>query len=209
MIARAPDMFPKLRPYSSEMDNLQFFIEDHKDEFMFDLPDPWMDRMAFENFLGEAKLSWVLKAWMDETSEDEMIERFKVQPGDLYRLISTAKWLIHASNELASLFKHKDLLSHLSKLTVRIEKGVKPELLPLATLKGIGRVRARILFNSGLRTVDDLKRAPLPKLTGLPLIGPRLAQKIKEQVGGYVKEEEWHQLKKKKETEQQRALTEF
>ncbi|TET25463.1 MAG: DEAD/DEAH box helicase [Candidatus Bathyarchaeum sp.] len=209
MIARTPDMFPKLRPYSSEMDNLQFFIEDHKDEFMFDLPDPWMDRMAFENFLGEAKLSWVLKSWMDETSEDEMIERFKVQPGDLYRLISTAKWLIHASNELASLFKHKDLLSHLSKLTVRIEKGVKPELLPLATLKGIGRVRARILFNSGLRTVDDLKRAPLPKLTGLPLIGPRLAQKIKEQVGGYVKEEEWHQLKKKKETEQQRALTEF
>jgi len=209
MIARTPDMFPKLRPYSSEMDNLQFFIEDHKDEFMFDLPDPWMDRMAFENFLGEAKLSWVLKSWMDETSEDEMIERFKVQPGDLYRLISKSKWLIHASNELASLFKHKDLLSHLSKLTVRIEKGVKPELLPLATLKGIGRVRARILFNSGLRTVDDLKRAPLPKLTGLPLIGPRLAQKIKEQVGGYVKEEEWHQLKKKKETEQQRALTEF
>jgi replicative superfamily II helicase len=85
---------------------------------------------------------------------------------------------------------------------------VKPELLPLATLKDIGRVRARILFNSGLRTVDDLKRAPLPKLTGLRLIGPRLAQKIKEQVGGYVKAEEWQQLKKK-ETEQQRALTEF
>jgi len=208
MIARTPDMFPKLRPYSSDMDNLQFFIEDHKNEFMFDLPDPWMDRMAFENFLGEAKLSWVLKAWMNETSEDKMIERFRVQPGDLYRLISTAKRLIYASNELASIFKHKDLLSHLAKLTVRIEKGVKPELFPLVTLKGIGRVRARILFNSGLRTVDDLKRAPLPKLTGLPLIGPRLAQKIKEQVGGYVNAEEWQQLKKK-ENEQQRALTEF
>ncbi len=208
MIARTPDMFPKLRPYSSDMDNLQFFIEDHKDEFMFDLPDPWMDRMAFENFLGEAKLSWVLKAWMNETSEDKMIERFRVQPGDLYRLISTAKRLIYAANELASIFTHNDLLSHLAKLTVRIEKGVKPELLPLVTLKGIGRVRARILFNSGLRTVDDLKRAPLPKLTGLPLIGHRLAQKIKEQVGGYVKEEEWQQLKKK-ENEQQRALTEF
>ena len=209
MIARTPDMVPRMRPYSSEMDTLQFFIEDHKDEFMFDLPDPWMDRIAFEEFLGEAKLSWVLKSWMDETSEDEMIEKFKVQPGDLYRLISTAKWLIHASHELASLFNHKDLLPHLAKLTVRIEKGVKPELLPLATLKGIGRSRARILYNSGFRTVDDLKRAPLPKLTGLPLIGPKLAQNIKEQVGGYVKEEEWQNLKKKKETEQQRALTEF
>ncbi len=176
---------------------------------MFDLPDPWMDRLAFENFLGETKLSWVLRSWMDETSEDEMIEKFKVQPGDLYRLISTAKWLIHASHELASLFNHKDLLADLAKLTVRIEKGVKPELLPLVTLKGIGRIRARILFNSGFRTVDDLKRAPLPKLTGLQLIGPKLAKKIKEQIGGYVKADEWQNLKNKKETEKQRALTEF
>jgi helicase len=209
MIARAPDMFPKLRPYTNEMDTLQFFIEDHKDEFMFDLPDPWMDRIAFEEFLGETKMAWVLKSWMDETTEDEMIERFKVQPGDLYRLISTAKWLIHASHELASLFKHQDLLAHLARLTVRIEKGVKPELLPLVALDGIGRVRARIMFNSGFKTVDDLKRVPLPRLTGLPLIGPRLAQKIKEQVGGYVKQDEWQNLKNKKETEKQRALTDF
>ncbi len=209
MIARTPDMFPKLRPYSNEMDNLQFFIEDHQDEFMFDLPDPWIDRIAFEEFLGEAKMAWVLKSWMDETSEDHMIEKFRVQPGDLYRLISTAKWLVHASHELASLFKHKDLLQNLARLTVRIEKGVKPELLPLASLKGVGRARARILFDSGLRSVDDLKRAPLPKLTGLPLIGPRLAQKIKEQVGGYVKEQEWQSLKKRKDTEKQRALTDF
>ncbi|PVX27671.1 MAG: extensin [Candidatus Bathyarchaeum sp.] len=209
MVARTPDMYPKMRPYSNEMDSLQFFIEDHQDEFMVDLPDPWMDRIAFEEFLGEAKLAQVLKAWMDETTEDEMIERFSVQPGDLYRLISTAKWLVHASNELATLFKHKDLLEHLARLTVRIEKGVKPELLPLVTLEGVGRARARILFNSGLRSMDDLKRAPLPKLTRLPLIGPRLAQKIKEQVGGFVKADEWQSLKKKKPKEQQRALTEF
>ena len=209
MIARTPDMVPKLRPYSSEMDNLQFFIEDHQDEFMFDLPDQWMDRIAFEEFLGEAKLALVMKSWMDETSEDEMIEKYKVQPGDLYRLVSTAKWLIHASHELASLFKHKDLLPHLAKLTVRIEKGIKPELLPLAALDGIGRARARILFDSGFRSVDDLKRAPLPKLTGLPLIGPKIAQKIKEQVGGIVKEQEWQSLKKKKETEKQQAITDF
>jgi helicase len=209
MIARTPDMFPKLRPYSSEMDTLQFFIEDHQNEFMCDLPDPWMDRLAFENFLGEAKLSLVLKSWMNETSEDEMIELYRVQPGDLYRLISTSKWLIHASHELASLFKHKDLLADLSRLIVRVEKGIKPELLPLAGLKSIGRARARVLFNSGFRSVNDLKRAPLPRLIGLPLIGPRLAQKIKEQVGGFVKEKEWQSLKKKKDTKQQRALTDF
>ncbi len=208
MVARTPDMFPKLRPYSKEMDVLQFFVEEHKDEFMVGLPSIYEDRLAFEEFLGEAKLAWVLYSWMDETSEDEMIERFRVQPGDLYRLISTSKWLLHASHELASLFKHKDLLSHLAKLTVRIEKGVKPELLALVKLDGIGRARARILYNSGLRSLEDVKRAPLGKLTGLPLIGPRLAQKIKEQVGGFVRFNEWQKLKKK-EAEQQRALTEY
>jgi len=212
MIARTPDMFPKLRPYSKEMDSLQFFVEDHQDEFMFDLPTVYQDRLAFEEFLGEAKMSWVLKAWMDETSEDEMIERFRVQPGDLYRLISTSKWLLHASHELASLFKHKDLLPHLARLTVRIEKGVKPELLPLVKLEGVGRARARVLYRSGLKSVDDVKRAPLRKLTGLPLIGPRIARKIKEQVGGYVKADDWQNLQKKtkkKKTAQQRALTDY
>jgi helicase len=145
---------------------------------------------------------------MNETTEDRMIERFKVQPGDLYRLISTSKWLLHASHELASLFRHKDLFSYLAKLTVRIEKGVKPELLPLVKLEGIGRVRARILYDSGLKSIQDLKTARLDRLTGLLLIGPRLAKKIKEQVGGFVKAEEWKRLKKG-ETEEQRALTEY
>jgi helicase len=208
MIARTPDMYPKLRPYSREMDELQFFVEDHQDEFMFDIPALYQDRLGFEDFLGEVKMAWVLKAWMEETTEDDMIERFRVQPGDLYRLISTSKWLLHASHELASLFRHKDLLPYLAKLTVRIEKGVKPELLPLVKLEGVGRVRARILYNSGLTNMHDLKTAPLKKLTVLPLIGPRLAKKIKEQVGGFVKAEEWQKLKKGT-AEEQRALTEY
>lgn len=208
MISRTPDMFPSLRPFANEVDDLQFFVEEHREEFMFDLPSLYEDRLNFEEFLGEVKSARVLKAWMNETSEDDMIERFKVQPGDLYRLISTARWLLHASHELAILFKHKDLLLHLAKLAVRIEKGVKPELLPLVKLDGVGRVRARILFNSGLKTVNDVKHVPLSKLTGLPLFGPQLARRIKEQVGIFVKAEEWQSLKKKKSAHQ-RALTEY
>jgi len=69
-------------------------------------------------------------------------------------------------------------------------------------------VRARILHNSGLKTIKDLKVAPLEKLISLPLIGPKLAKKIKEQVGGFVKSEEWKKLKKAK-TLEQRALTQY
>ncbi len=208
MVAHTPDMFPKLRPYSREIDNLALFVDEHREEFMFDVPDEWEDRIAYEEFLGEAKLAWVMDAWIEETTEDETIEKFRVQPGDLYRLIQTTRWLLYSSYELASLFGHKDLLPHLAELMERTENGVKAELLPLVRLEGIGRVRARTLYNSGLKTVKDLKEAPLNKLVSLPLIGPKLAKKIKEQVGGFVKSEEWKKLKKKK-TLEQRALTQY
>jgi len=208
MVARTPDMFPKLRPYSREIDNLALFVDEHREEFMFEVPDEWTDRITYEEFLGEAKLAWVMNAWIEETTEDEAIEKFRVQPGDLYRLIATSKWLLYASHELASLFNHKDLLPHLAELMERTEKGVKAELLPLVRLERIGRVRARILYNSGLKTLTDLKKARLERLTSLPLIGPKLAKKIKEQVGGFVKAEEWEKLKKK-EGADQRAITEY
>jgi len=208
MISHTPDMFPKLRPYQREMDNLGMFVDEHRDEFMLEVPDEWTDMMAYEEFLGEAKLAWVLNAWIEETSEDEIIERFQVQPGDLYRLIETARWLLYASHELATLLDHKDLLRPLAELIERVQKGVKAEVLPLVRLKGIGRVRARILYNSGLKSLKDLKIAPVEKLTSLPLIGPKLAKNIKEQVGGYIKSKEWKELKKGKAWEQQ-ALTEY
>lgn len=208
MIAHTPDMYPKLRPYSREIDELASFVDEHREEFMTEIPDEWGDRIAYEEFLGEAKLAWVLGSWIEEVTEDGIIEKFWVQPGDLYRLVTTGRWLLYASHEIAALFGNKDLLPNLTDLMERIEKGVKKELLPLTRLEGIGRVRARILYNAGLQTVSDLKTAPLEKLTSLPLIGPRLAKKIKEQVGGFVKEKEWKKLKQKKTLEQQ-AITRY
>jgi replicative superfamily II helicase len=75
-------------------------------------------------------------------------------------------------------------------------------------LEGVGRVRARILYNSGLKTIEDLKHAPVEDLTKLPLIGPVVAKKIKEQVGGFVKTKEWKKLKEEKGAEQQ-PLTDY
>jgi helicase len=208
MIAHTPDMYPKLRPYSKEIDELSLFVEEHLKEFMFEAPDPWGDRLEYEEFLGEAKLAQALKAWIEETSEDEMIERFHVQPGDLYRIIETARWLLYASHELAKLFNHKDLIPLISELIQRVKKGVKRELLPLVRLEGIGRIRARILYNAGLKILEDLKHAKIEELTELPMIGPRLAKKIKEQVGGFVRKDKWKRLGEGEEWEQ-KALTEY
>ena len=208
MIAHTPDMGPVLRPYSREMDEVAVFMEEHKPELLTDMSDEWEDRIAYEEFLGEVKTAMTLKAWIEEMSEDELIERFSVQPGDLYRTIENAKWLLHATHELALLFGNKQVLPVTLEVRQRVEKGVKKELLPLVKLEGVGRVRGRIIYNSGYRTIEDLKRVPVEDLTSLPLVGPRLAKKIKEQLGGFVKKDAWQRLEREDEWKQ-KALTEY
>lgn len=208
MIAHTPDMAPKLRPYTQEIDQVAVFMEEHREELLVGVPDEWEDRIAYEELLGEVKTAMVLKGWIEEMSEDQAIEKFRVQPGDLYRTIQNAKWLLHATHELALLFGNKRVRPQTLRLMERIEKGVKKELLPIVKLEGVGRVRGRILYKAGYKTIEDIKHAAIKDLVGLPLIGPRLAKKIKEQVGGFVRKEEWKKLEKGEEWEQ-KALTEY
>jgi helicase len=208
MIAHTPDMGPVLRPYSQEIDETAMFMEEHKAEFLADLPNEWEDTVAYEQFLGEVKTAMTLQAWIDEMSEDQIIERFRVQPGDLYRTIENTKWLLHATHELAVLLANKQVIPQALGLEARVAKGVKKELLPLVRLEGVGRVRGRIIYNAGYKTIEDIKHVALDELTNLPLIGPRLAKKIKEQVGGFVKKETWEKLEREDQWKQT-ALTEY
>ncbi len=208
MIGHTPDMSPKLRPYASEVDAISAFMEEHSDELLVDQPDEWSDRMNYEEFLGEIKTAMVLRSWIEEMSEDRIIELFRVQPRDLYRAIQNARWLVHATHELALLLGSRRVLPYTVELMERIEKGVEKELLSIVRLTGVGRVRGRILYNAGFKTLKDIKSASVGDLTSLPLIGPRLAKKIKEQVGGFIKREEWKKLRKSEEWEQ-KALTEY
>ncbi|RLI42318.1 hypothetical protein DRO64_06480, partial [Candidatus Bathyarchaeota archaeon] len=208
MIAHTPDMYPKIRCSHKEIDRISLFLDEHRDELMFEEPDEWADSIAYEEFLGELKTALVLKAWIDERSEDEIIEKFRVEPGDLYRLISTSDWLLYATQELASLLGQRDLLPRIAELRERVAKGVKAELIPLVRLEGIGRVRARIIFNAGFRTLEDLRKASIEDLSHLPSIGMRIAKRIKEQVGGSFSREEWRRISEAKDAEQQ-ALTEY
>jgi helicase len=208
LIAHTPDMGPIMRPYARELDEMAVLMEDHKDEFFTEVPNEWEDHIAYEEFLGEIKTAMVLKSWIEETSEDALIERFRVQPGDLYRTIENAKWLLYATHELATLLGNREILPLAFELIERVSKGIKKELLPIVKLEGVGRVRGRVIYNAGYKTIEDIKHASLDDLTNLPLIGPRLAKKIKEQVGGFVKKETWEKLEKGEEWKQ-KALTEY
>ncbi|MEM2110687.1 MAG: hypothetical protein QXX08_02285, partial [Candidatus Bathyarchaeia archaeon] len=57
-------------------------------------------------------------------------------------------------------------------------------------------------------STEDLQSAPINRLVELPLIGPKIAKKIKEQVGGFVKSKEWKELSEAKKSEQQ-PLTDY
>ncbi len=209
LISHTPDMGPIIRPYAHEIDGLAVQLEEHRQELLTDVPNEWDDHFAYEEFLGEFKTAIVMKHWIEETSEEKLIERFSVQPGDLYRTIENAKWLLHATHELSPLVGGEKEVSHLAyELVERVSKGIKKELLPIVRLEGVGRVRGRIMFNAGYKTIEDIKHASIEDLTNLPLVGPRLAKKIKEQVGGFVKKDAWENLDKTDEWKQ-KSLSEF
>ncbi|MDW7971221.1 MAG: DEAD/DEAH box helicase [Nitrososphaerota archaeon] len=133
--------------------------------------------------LEKIKAALMLNSWIEEETEDKIIEKFDVGSGDIYSYVETAKWLIHSAYEIAKLFGYERHLISLSNLYLRVENGVKEELLPLIELKGIGRVRARALYSAGFKTIEDLKKADPSVLMNIPQIGPETVRLIKEQVG--------------------------
>jgi helicase len=213
LISRTPDISPKLYPRRGEDEMLELFAREHEGEFMCQVPEFYggeADGITYEEFLSEVKCARVLYEWINETSEEGILEVHKVEPGDILRMVDTAKWLLHATYELANLFGHKDLYAITRELQIRCAKGVKAELVQLVELDGVGRGRARALFNAGYRTIEELKHASITDLMNVPLIGPGVAKKIKEQVGGLIKSEEWEQLKSgSSETTQQSLLTDY
>jgi len=207
LIAHTPDMWPRLRPYRREIEELVAFLEEHEEELFFSPPDPEADAIGFEEFLGELKVARTLQAWIEEAPEDAILEEYEVQPGDLYRLVDTGRWLLYAARELALLLGRKDLAIRLSILMRRVEHGVREELLPLVALRGVGRVRARMLYSAGFRTPEDLRKAPIEELVKVPRIGPRLALSIKEQLGVEVGEEELKAVRREESI--QKSLLEY
>ncbi len=208
LISNTPDMGPVMRPYARECDALAIQLEEHRSELFTDVPNEWGDRTEYEEFLGQIKTAVVMKSWIEEVSEERLMQQFNVQPGDLYRIIENAKWLLHAADELAGLFGEKEIKPLTGELVERVSKGIKKELLPIVHLEGVGRVRGRVIFNAGFQTIEDIKHASIEELTNLPTVGPRLAKKIKEQVGGFVKKDEWDKLSSEQEFKQ-KALGDF
>ncbi len=129
----------------------------------------------------EFKTALFLMDWIDEKSDEEILEKFNMGPGDIRTKVDISDWLLYSMSEIGRLFKLKKL-SEVYKLRTRVRNGIKEELVEIITLKGIGRVRARHLFDAGFTNIERIQIAKVSDLSKVPGVGPKLANSIKEQV---------------------------
>jgi len=140
----------------------------------------------YDDAVAAAKTAAMFLSWLDERTEDWLLEEFNATPGELHTKLQRADWLLYASAELAGLAKKHDLIKDIRRIRMRLRYGVKEELLPLLQLEGVGRVRARLLFKEGIKDMADVKKVSFTTLA--QLLGKATAAKVKKAVGEEVPE---------------------
>lgn len=178
LISRTLEMQPSLSVRKKDFEKINEILAESEKTLLEKPPNPW--EIEYDDYIRSVKTAWFFSEWMNEMGEDMILEKFGVTPGELHVRLNNADWLLYATQELALLLGMKDALKHIRKTRLRVKYGIKEELLPLVQLKGIGRVRARLLYNSGLRKLSDIRKIPQESLSRL--IGPALAKSVKEQL---------------------------
>ncbi|MCD6479107.1 MAG: DEAD/DEAH box helicase [Candidatus Diapherotrites archaeon] len=133
-----------------------------------------------ENVLEKFNAALMLEDWINERSEQAIMDDYNVQPGVLYAKLQICDWLSYAACELAKLIEMRENSAKMLKLRKRLRHGVKEELLSLVELRGIGRVRARRLYRAGIKSITDVKRVNIKDLERI--LGRKLAESIKAQL---------------------------
>ena len=146
------------------------------------IPIPSVTDVEYEWFLSDFKTALLLEDWINEVPLAEISNKYGVGPGDIHVLIETAEWLVYAMRELARVYRFASV-PELTDLIMRVKYGCKKELLNLVSLKDVGRVRARSLYNAGFKTISSLRGVPIERLAKIPNIGRKVAMSIKRQIG--------------------------
>ena len=180
LIATTPDL-RNLYLRQKDQTELQRFLWDYPDDFLTEVPEEW--EPDFEYFLMGLKTAILLSDWIQEKPEEAITTRFNVGSGDILYLTDNAKWLLYSAIEIGKLFHFENIQKQIRELHIRISHGIRKELVPLVKLRGIGRVRARLLYNNGFKTINAIRKAEAKELARVPAIGPEIVRSIKEQVG--------------------------
>jgi helicase len=160
-------------------------IADKETQYLLEIPPNLYDPY-YDEFIGAIKTAKMLDDWMDERTEDYLLETFNATPGELHTKLRSADWLLYACTELAKLLGKHEVIKHFLRVRIRLEYGAREELLPLLRIEGVGRIRARMLFNAGFKDVGDVRSADFATLA--QLLGKGVAEKVKKSLGEPVPE---------------------
>jgi len=161
-----------------DAERLLALLAENEERLLLQTPVPAGD---LEVLLSELKMASFLQDWINELTEEELRERYGIGAGDIRRRVEAAGWMLYSMHRLGSLLRFSKL-SEVKALELRVKHGVRRELLELVSLRGVGRVRARILYSQGYRGIEDLRKADSSSLARIRGIGEALARSILKQV---------------------------
>ena len=173
-LCSTPDMYT-LYVNNRDLGYLERFLLEHEEEL-------WQP-LGFgeeEEYFRALKTAMLLRDWSMEVPEATICERYSVGPGDIFNMVESVNWLLHASDRLAGMFAPR-FARDVREYGVCMKHGVKRELLPLVRLKHIGRVRARSLFHNGITTPEELKKAESGKVAAI--LGRGVAAQVMRELG--------------------------
>jgi len=171
VVTNSEEFFPKFSLRNKDFETASLMIENHSSELL----EPISEYDCSRSLLA-------LQSWITESSETSLSDSLGIESGDMHRMVENANWLIYCLREITKHVERADLLEELEDLRRRVVYGIREELLELVKVKGIGRVRARILFKHKIKTLDDLAKIPVNKLAEIDKIGLTLADNIKSEL---------------------------
>ena len=156
LVSRTPDMY-ELYLRSGDREEYTMTAYERESEFLGPMPSEF-EEGRFEDWLSALKTACMLEDWAEETDEDRIAERYGVGPGDIRGKVDTAEWLLGAAERLASELD-LDCVIAIREAKKRVEHGVGEELIELVGVRGVGRKRARRLFDAGIESPATLREA--------------------------------------------------
>ena len=163
-IAQCPDMM-RLNPGRDDIQSCEYFLDN--------LGVNDYDEESFSS----AKTAMVLKEWISETPMRAIMEQYRIGPGDVQALSSSADWISYSLAVLANSFK-PEIKEDLYNLNFRIKEGVKEDIIPLTMIAGVGRVRARRLYSNGFIDLEKIASAEIPAIKKIYGFSDKLARDV-------------------------------
>ena len=179
LISNNLEMEPLLSVRNKERDKIEQELA--KNEIYLLQKEPSLYDAEYDDFIKSFKTALFFESWINEKDEEFLLEEFNIRPGETRAKIQIADWLLFCTEEFTKLLQFKEMVREIVKLRIRVKQGIKEELLPLVRLEGIGRIRARILYNNRIRDIGDLRKADEATLNAL--LGRKIADSVRKQLG--------------------------